>query len=87
MAQKITGTFAGTGSSEVISCTSAVFVLTFAGTATVNIEAFQSGTTWVTISARTASGVYVWNPEGVNVPVRLTCSAHTDNVTYAVYTR
>jgi hypothetical protein len=81
----VSGTFAATGSSDVVSCHTAVIDLTFAGTATVNIQWAPDGSTFRTIEAKTASSQVVFEP-GVHVPLRLNCSAHTNNVTYTIRT-
>jgi hypothetical protein len=81
----ISGTFAATGSSDVVSCHTAVIDLTFAGTATVNIQWAVDGSTFRTIQSVTASTQYVFEP-GVHVPLRLNCSSHTNNVTYCIRT-
>jgi hypothetical protein len=81
----ITGTFSGTGNSDAVSCHSAVIDLTFAGTATVNVQWQVDGTNWRTIEAKTASSQIVFEP-GVHVPLRLNCSAHTNNVSYSIRT-
>jgi hypothetical protein len=81
----IQGTFAATGSSDVVSCHTAIIDLTFAGTATVNIQWAVDGSTFRTIEAITSSTQYVFEP-GVHVPLRLNCSAHTNDVTYKIRT-
>ena len=81
----VSGTFAATGSSDVVSCHTAVIDLTFAGTATVNVQWQVDGTNWRTIEAKTASSQIVFEP-GVHVPLRLNCSAHTNDVTYSIRT-
>jgi hypothetical protein len=81
----VSGTFSATGSSDVVSCHTAVIDLTFAGTATVNIQWAPDGSTFRTIEAITSSTQYVFEP-GVHVPLRLNCSAYTNNVSYAIRT-
>lgn len=86
MAQaRVTGTFSDTGNSDVIVGNTIFIDLTFAGTATVNIQWTIDGTNWRTVESKTASyqGAFA---AGGN-PVRLNCSAHTDNVTYAMSAR
>lgn len=84
----VTGTFSGTGSSTVVECYSAVIDLTFAGTATVNIQWSVDGTNYRTIEAITESTQYVFeSATGIPVNLRLNCSAHTNDVTYAVKAR
>ena len=81
----ISGTFSATGSSAAVSCHRAVIDLTFAGTATVNVQWAVDGSTFTTVDAYTASDQIVFDP-GVHVPMRLNCSAHTDNVVYTIRT-
>ena len=81
----LNGTFAATGSTAEVSCHKAIIDLTFAGTATVNVQWCVDGTNFRTIDAYTASDQIVFEP-GVHVPLRLNCSAHTDNVTYSIRT-
>jgi hypothetical protein len=83
--RRVTGTFSGTGNSDAVSCSKAIIDLTFAGTATVNLQWLLDGTNWRTIESYTASTQKVFD-SGVNVPIRLNCSAHTNNVTYAITT-
>ena len=78
----ITGTFSGTGSSAEIVGSHIRVDMTFAGTATVNVQWQVDGTNWRTIDSYTASDQVVVDSYGT--PVRLNCSAHTDNVTYAL---
>lgn len=78
----ITGTFSGTGNSAAIVGRHVAFDLTFAGTATVNIQWLVDGTNWRTYASKTAT--YQGVIEFHGIPVRLNCSAHTDNVTYAM---
>lgn len=56
--------------------------LTFAGTATVNLQWQVDGTNWRTIESYTSSTQKVF--EAARVPLRLNCSAHTNDVTYAM---
>jgi hypothetical protein len=81
----VTGTFSGTGNSDGISCGKAIIDLTFAGTATVNLQWQLDGVNWRTVETYTTSTQKVFDAE-VNVPIRLNCSAHTNNVTYAIRT-
>lgn len=83
MATSVTGTFSGTGDSGEVRSKQCAFDLTFAGTATVNIQWQLDGTNWRTLESLTATGQYVY--DGPRVPLRLNCSAHTDNVVYAIY--
>lgn len=82
MAIKVNGTFSETGNSTSLTASKAAIHLTFVGTATVNLQWNLDGTNWRTIgsyTATTSDGVYY---DGPRVPLRLNCSAHTDNVAY-----
>lgn len=81
----VTGTFSGTGSSAEVVAGQVAVDLTFAGTATVNAQWKVDGTNWRTIAAYTGSSQFL--VETMGIPFRLNCSAHTDNVTYAIATR
>lgn len=83
MATPVTGTFSGTGNSGEVRSKQCAFDLTFAGTATVNIQWQLDGTNWRTLESLTATDQYVY--DGPRVPLRLNCSAHTDNVVYAIF--
>ena len=78
----VTGTFSGTGNSAVVVSGKVYIDLTFAGTATVNVQWQLDGTNWRTIDSYTASDQIVVESGGI--PVRLNCSAHTNDVTYAI---
>ena len=77
-------TFSGTGSSAVIVGKQVMIDMTFAGTATVNVQWAVDGTNFRTVESYTASDQVTIESNGV--PVRLNCSAHTNNVTYAMQT-
>lgn len=82
MAIGITGTFAGTGNSNPVTAERVNIDLTFAGTATVNLQWLVDGTNWRTVESFTGSAQLVF--EAARVPIRLNCSAHTNDVTYAM---
>ena len=82
MSTPITGTFSGTGSSAAIVAKEVRVDMTFAGTATVNVQWMLDGTNWRTINSYTASDQVVVDAGGF--PVRLNCSAHTDDVAYTL---
>lgn len=84
--RRVSGTFSGTGNSDAVSCAYAIIDLTFAGTATVNLQWAPDGTNFRTVESYTSSTQKVFE-SGVNVPIRLNCSAHTNNVTYCITTR
>jgi hypothetical protein len=81
----LSGTFSDTGNSAEVSCHRAVIDLTFGGTATINVQWCVDGTNFRTIDAYTGSDQIVFDP-GVHVPLRLNCSAHTDDVSYSIRT-
>jgi hypothetical protein len=76
------GTFAATGQSPVVVGQKVYVDLTFAGTATVAVEWQVDGTNWRKIADKTASEQFVIDAGGV--PVRLNCTAYTNNVSYAL---
>lgn len=78
----ISGTFTGTGSSAEITASKVFLDLTFGGTATVNVQWRVDDTNWRTIESFTASAQKIVEAGGR--PVRLNCSAHTNNVSYAM---
>jgi len=86
MAEQLTGTFSTTGTSAEVASSAAVIVLDFDGTATVELQVRQSGTNWVASDTITASGVFPIE-FFVAVPFRLNCTAHTNNVNWAIYRR
>lgn len=78
----VSGTFTGTGNSAAIVGGKIWVSLSFAGTATVNVQAQADGSTWRTVQSYTAS-TETWVDSG-GVPIRLNCSAYTNDVTYAL---
>lgn len=82
MAVLVSGTFSGTGNSNPITARIVNIDMTFAGTATVNLQWKVDGTNWRTVESYTASDQIVF--EAARVPMRLNCSAHTNDVTYAM---
>ena len=80
----IAGTFSGTGNSSETTLTGkAVVHLSFAGTATVNIQIESAAGNWVTESSKTASGVFFYDFEPW-MKMRLNYSAHTNDVIYSL---
>lgn len=80
---RVAGTFSGTGSSDDIRVTKRGLVkLSFAGTATVALQAYseQVGDFIDTGDSWTATTVEAIDGHGQRM--RLNCSAHTDNVVY-----
>jgi hypothetical protein len=78
----LTGTFTGTGQSAAVASGKVYIDMTFAGTATVAVEWLLDGTNWRAISSYTASAQITVESGGI--PVRLNCTAYTNNVTYAI---
>lgn len=79
----VTGTFAATGNSSAIVGRQIAIDMTFAGAATVNIQwSLDGGTTWRTVESYTATDQVVFEAPGI--PVRLNCSAYTNDVTYVL---
>lgn len=85
----VTGTFSGTGSSSSISSSRVAVHAEFVGTATVSLQWQLNGTDWwiMTDSSGTAltfTGSFSAIVDAIPVPIRLNCSAHTNNVAYAL---
>lgn len=78
----LTGTFTGTGTTAGVASGKVYIDLTFAGTATVDVQWQLDGTNWRTISTYTASTQVVVESGGI--PVRLNCTAFTNNVSWAI---
>jgi hypothetical protein len=78
-----TGTITANGQKSNPIVGKKVYVdLTFAGVATVAVEWQLDGTNWRKIADKTASEQFVIDAGGI--PVRLNCTAFTNNVTYAL---
>ncbi len=81
----VSSSFTGTGTSTVVTCRNASISLVFAGTATVQLQrSFDGGTTWKDVVTKTATEDFEYSGEAI-VKIRLNCTAHTDDVTYAIY--
>jgi hypothetical protein len=78
----VTGTFTGTGQSNVVTSGKVYIDMTFSGTATVAVEWLLDGTNWRAINSYTSSSQVIVESGGI--PVRLNCTAFTNNVTYAI---
>lgn len=78
----VTGTFSATGNSDAIVAGKVMVDMTFSGTATVAIQWQVDGTNWRTIESVTASAQKIVEAGGV--PVRLSCTAYTNSVAYAL---
>lgn len=83
---KISGVFGATGQSSVWASGSATIIMSFAGTASVSIEAYDpDNNNWVAIATKTAS--YAGTLDGFgDTQCRLNCTAHTNDVDYCVFT-
>lgn len=81
----VNGTFTDTGQSAAITGAKVAIHAQFAGTATVAVQWNINGT-WRDIpdySAKTSSFSYVY--DGPKVPLRLSCTAYTNDVTYGMF--
>lgn len=87
MSQIVSGTFSGTGNSQPIVGKEVRIDLTFAGTATVNVQWLVDQSNWRTITDGTYTASEQLVVDAGGIPVRLNCSAHTNNVTYAMRTK
>jgi hypothetical protein len=86
MAKVYTGTIAGTGAPTgmpELSGSRLLLSLDFAGTATVKLQVKADDVNWVDWKSYTADAVEAIDFK-VNTPFRLYCSAHTNNVVWAV---
>ena len=82
MAQ-ITGTFAATGASPAMAAPIITIQMDFAGTASVDVQSQMPSGAWITVETVTADYHKVFDQGGV-VPIRLNCTAFTNNVEYAL---
>lgn len=82
MAQ-ISGTFAGTGASAAMAAPTITIQMDFAGTATVTVESQMPSGAWIIVETVTADYHKVFDQGGA-VPIRLNCTAFTNNVEYAL---
>lgn len=82
MANLVSGTFSTTGNSDIIHAAKLSVSLIFAGTATVNLQWRLDGENWRTHTAYTASAAFTY--DGPPTEWRLNCSAHTNDVNYAM---
>lgn len=86
MAKVYSGTISGTGvptSMPELSGSRLLLSLDFAGTATVKLQVKADDVNWVDYKSYTADAVEAVDFK-VNVPFRLNCTAHTNNVVWAV---
>ena len=82
----VTGTFSDTGSSVPVAGTKISIKMDFAGTASVDIEEMGHDGGWVKAeTAYTADASLVFDRPTL-ATVRLTCTAHTNNVVYSLET-
>lgn len=82
MAQ-ISGTFAGTGVSAGMAAPTITIQMDFAGTASVDVQSQMPSGAWITVETVTADYHKVFD-QGGGVPIRLSCTAHTNNVEYSL---
>ena len=80
-AKNVNGTFSGTGQSDAVLGGECAISLTFAGTATVDLEWSYDSSTWASVESYTASAKKYTGP-GPALYWRLNCTAHTNDVTY-----
>lgn len=76
------GTFTATGQSVPIVGDKVYIDLTFAGAATVVVEWSVDDVNWRPLASKTASEQFVVDAGGT--PVRLNCTAYTNNVSWAM---
>lgn len=78
------GTFSGTGQSAVVNGSHMDILMDFAGTASVDVEVQMPSGAWVKVETGiTADYHKVFDPAST-LNVRLNCTAHTNNVEYAI---
>lgn len=82
MASRVSGTFTGTGDSEFVVGKLVAVDLTFSGVATVNVQWLVDGTNWRTLASYTGSAQFIVEAPGI--PIRLNCSAYTNDVAYGL---
>ena len=87
MSRQTTGAFAATGQSSEVIGTGVSYFMTFAGTATVTLEFYDTTTSaWVTSRSHSASTTN--NPNYIGDVIkrrwRLNCTAYTNGVTYVL---
>jgi nicotinamide mononucleotide (NMN) deamidase PncC len=78
----ISGTFTGTGTTAGVASGKVYIDMTFAGTATVDVQWLLDGNNWRSISSYTSSSQVIVESGGI--PVRLNCTAYTNNVSWAI---
>ena len=85
----IKGTFTTTGTTDPIGGRKVGIILDFAGTASVDVEMQMPSGAWVKVPD-TGTGITADGPLllewPTDVQVRLNCTAHTNNVEYAMMT-
>lgn len=82
----VTGTFSGTGQSSVITGRKIDIALNFAGTASVDVERLMPNGSYIKIETGITAGYNKVAEFPTNVSIRLNCTAHTNNVVYAMQT-
>lgn len=82
------GTIAGTGVPATLpelTVNKCIIDLDFAGTATVELQWKVDGVNWKTYASYTADAHIIFEPN-VAVPIRLNCTAYTNDVDWAIRT-
>lgn len=86
MASQVTGTFSGTGQSNIITGRVIDIALDFAGTASVDIERQMPSGAWIKIETAVTADYNEVAEFPAAVSIRLNCTAHTNNVAYVMQT-
>lgn len=84
MANFISSTFSGTGSSEAVKGSKFNIAMNFAGTASVDIERKMPDGDWIKIETGITADYDEVADYPLPVSLRLTCTAHTNNVEYFI---
>lgn len=85
MARATRGTFAATGTSATVYGTGVFFRGTWAGTATVKLQHYDTiAAAWVDYASYTATQAAVVIADPVRRQWRLNCTAYTNDVTYVL---
>lgn len=85
MARSARGTFAATGQSSEVVGQGVTFRGTWAGTATVKLQFWDSvAAAWVDFASYTATQAFVTTADRIRRRWRLNCTAYTNNVDYVL---
>lgn len=82
----VVGTFSGTGVSEVEFGRFLDISMDFAGTASVDIEVEMPSGSWIKIETGITEDYHMIFNSTSGQNIRLNCTAHTDDVEYAIKT-